>query len=589
MTGGSLATVVPLPIDGVVPYPDEYIERYRANGLWIGQTLDAFLREAVAGDPHRLAIIDGEHQITYGELDHLVARAATLLRGRLQLSRGDRVIVQLPNISEFVIITFAMFRLGVIPIFALPAHRRTDLLHFAHTGDAVGIVTRRLIAGFDHARLAREVIDIAPTMRDLVLVDDLREDLRNLPPAGTVAVSPADVAFLQLSGGTTGTPKLIARTHDDYLFSVRESARICELGPDSRMLVAIPISHNFTMSSPGILGIIHARGCMVLTEDPSPATALELIARHRVTIVPTVPPLAIGWMNSPEIEHADLSSLRVLQVGGAKLSRSVATRIEPTFGCRLQQVFGMAEGLVNYTRIDDDLDTIVSTQGLRISPADEVRVVDERDQPVPPGTPGALLTRGPYTIRGYFRAPEHNARSFTPDGFYRTGDLVIEREDGYLTVVGRVKDQINRGGEKIAPEEVENALLAHPDIHDVSVTGIPDEVLGERIHAHIVLRRTGPGQGQQSGQGVDDGADGASGGSAGPDVKARSLRPVDLRRFLAAQGLATYKIPDVFALVEALPETGVGKIDRRRLSQAPGAPPRDLGQISADDIRPDQE
>ncbi|WP_066582505.1 (2,3-dihydroxybenzoyl)adenylate synthase [Cellulomonas timonensis] len=553
---GLVAPPAPLLIDGAVPYPADVAARYRAAGHWTGATLNGLLREAAAQAPRQVAVIDGERELAYRELDELAGRAATLLARCHGVTRGERVVVQLPNITEFVLVVFALARLGAVPVLTLPAHRRSDLRHIAQTADAVLIVTRGVIAGFDHGALAREVQACVASVRGVLLVDDADDDdaasaaerrgvglvevIRPLPAAPTVPVCPADVALLQLSGGTTGTPKLIARTHDDYLYSVRESARICGLDQHSRLLVAMPIAHNFTMSSPGVLGVIHARGTIVLTEDPSPAGALGLVERRRVTIVPTVPPLVIAWLNSAQAATADLTSLEVVQVGGAKLSRSVAARIEPAFGCRLQQVFGMAEGLVNYTRLDDDRETVLSTQGLRISPDDEVLVVDERDRPVSRGTAGALLTRGPYTIRGYFRAPEHNVRAFTPEGFYRTGDLVVEREDGYLTVVGRSKDQINRGGEKIAPEEVENALLAHSDVHDVSVSGLPDEVLGERVRAHVVLRD----------------------GAAPP-------RAVELRRFLAAQGLATYKTPDVFAFVEALPATGVGKVDRRRLTSSP--------------------
>ncbi|WP_432511456.1 (2,3-dihydroxybenzoyl)adenylate synthase [Kineococcus sp. SYSU DK001] len=536
MSSAVSGVVEALPVEGVVPYPAGFAQRYRTAGYWTGTTFDDLLREAAAQAPANPAVLDGDRELTYADLDDLVGRVAGLLRDRFALARGERVVVQLPNVAEFVLVVFALFRLGAVPVFALPAHRRTDLLHFARTADAVLLVTRSRIAGVDHAALAAEVAGAVATVRGVLLADDLLDAAAGREPAATVPVSPADLAFLQLSGGTTGTPKLIPRTHDDYLYSVRESASICGLDASARMLVAMPVAHNFTMSSPGILGVFHARGAVVLTEDPSPASFARLVPRHGVTIVPAVPPLVIAWLNSAEVAAADRSSLRLVQVGGAKLSRSVAERVEPGLGARLQQVFGMAEGLVNYTRAGDDHETVVSTQGLRISPDDEVRVVDEHDRPVPPGTPGALLTRGPYTIRGYFRAPEHDARSFTADGFYRTGDLVVERADGYLTVVGRVKDQINRGGEKIAPEEVENALLAHPDVHDVSVGGLPDEVLGERVRAHVVIR---PGT---------------------------RLRAVDLRRFLAAGGLAAYKVPDVVTFVDALPSTGVGKVDRRRLA-----------------------
>ncbi|KTR76671.1 enterobactin synthase subunit E [Microbacterium oxydans] len=539
-------SVEPLTVEGVVPYPEEFAERYRRAGHWIGATFDALLREAVAAAPNSVAIVDGDRSWTYRDLDGRVGRLATALIADQGIRRGDRVVVQLPNIAEFVVVVFALFRAGAVPLFALPAHRRSELLHFCRTSEAVLIVTAEYIGGFDHAALATEVADLVPSVRGVLFASAVEAVSDGRTQAQTVPVRPEDIAFLQLSGGTTGTPKLIARTHDDYLYSVRESARICGLHAHSRMLVAMPVAHNFTMSSPGILGIIAAHGTIVLTTDPDPDTVLALIERHGVTIVPAVPPLVLSWLNAPQRQSHDLRSLEVVQVGGAKLSRSVAERIEPAFGCRLQQVFGMAEGLVNYTRLDDDLETVISTQGLRISEDDEVRVVDEADRPVPPGSPGALLTRGPYTIRGYFRAPEHDARSFTDDGFYRTGDIVIEREDGYLTVVGRSKDQINRGGEKIVPEEIENALLTHPDVHDAAVVGVPDDAMGERVHASVVLR-------------------------PGPEGVLPPVRPVDLRRHLAAVGLAVYKVPDVFALVPELPATGVGKVDRRGVAAHEGS------------------
>ena len=533
------------PLDGVVPYPPDVAARYRAAGHWTGTTLDALLRDAVRDAPDTVAVIDRDRRWTYRELHGRVdALAAGLLADGLR--PGERVIVQLPNIAEFLVVVFALFRVGAVPVFALPAHRRAEIEHFAGMSDAVAIVTVDRHAGFDHVALARTVAGRVGPVRRVVVVgavdsDDLVRTLDSVTgrgPAPRVPVDPGSVAFLQVSGGTTGAPKLIPRTHDDYLYSVRESARICALDAGSVLLVALPAAHNFTMSSPGILGVIQARGTVVMTTDPTAQGVLPLLAKHRVTVVPAVPPLVIGWLASPLLTEVDLSALRLVQVGGAKLSRTVAERIGPTFGCRLQQVFGMAEGLVNYTRDGDDDETVVGTQGRPISADDEVLVVDDQDRPVPAGTPGHLLTRGPYTIRGYLRSPEHNAKAFTAEGFYRTGDIVVQRADGYLTVVGRGKDQINRGGEKVAPEEIENVLLTHPAVHDVSVVGRPDEVLGERIHAYIV---------------------------AGGDRP----RAVELRRHLNGHGLAAYKLPDEFHLVETLPATAVGKVDRGRLDRRP--------------------
>jgi 2,3-dihydroxybenzoate-AMP ligase len=233
---------------------------------------------------------------------------------------------------------------------------------------------------------------------------------------------------------------------------------------------------------------------------------------------------------------ADLASLRVLQVGGAKLGAEAARRVAPVLGCRLQQVFGMAEGLVNYTRPDDPDDIVHTTQGRPISPDDEVRVVDGADVDVPDGVTGHLLTRGPYTIRGYYRADEHNAVAFTADGFYRTGDLVRRLPTGHLTVTGRAKDQINRGGEKVAAEEIENHLLAHPAVLDAAVVPMPDAYLGERTYAFVV-----------------------------PREGAETPTAAQLRAFVRDRGLAAYKIPDKVALVDGFPVTGVGKVSRAAL------------------------
>lgn len=350
---------------------------------------------------------------------------------------------------------------------------------------------------------------------------------------------PHELAFLQLSGGTTGVPKLIPRTHDDYLYSVWGSNEICGVDAGTRFLVVLPAAHNFPMSSPGWLGVLYAGGTAVLCPGPDPATAFPLIERERITMTGLVPPLALVWTEAAAETRCDLSSLDVVLVGGAKYSQEAARRLAPALDCRLQQVFGMAEGLVNYTRLDDDPETVVTTQGRPISPDDEIRIVDDAGHEVEEGGFGHLLTRGPYTIRGYWRAPEHNATAFTEDGFYRTGDIVRRTATGHLVVEGRAKDQINRGGEKIAPEEVENIILAHPAVHDVSVVAVPDAYLGERTLAYVILR-TG----------------------------AEPMKSVALKRFVRARGIAAYKVPDLVEFVDAFPQTGIGKVSKKGLRSA---------------------
>ena len=270
-----------------------------------------------------------------------------------------------------------------------------------------------------------------------------------------------------------------------------------------------------------------------MAPNPEPAACFDLIARHQIDLAALVPSAVQLWLTHAE-NHGAPSPLRHLLVGGASFAPSLAARVPAVLRADLQQVFGMAEGLVNYTRPGDDAETVLTTQGRPISPDDEIRVLDPEDgQPVPDGQPGALAVRGPYTFRGYYRSPVHNAQAFDAEGFYHSGDLVVRRADGYLRVVGRIKDQINRGGEKIAAEEIEAQLLRHPDIRQAALIALPDATLGERSVAFIVA--------------------------------AAPLKPTALRRHLSALGLASYKLPDQFRSLDALPLTPIGKTDKRQL------------------------
>jgi 2,3-dihydroxybenzoate-AMP ligase len=531
-----------------VPWPPDVAARYRATGHWRGQTFGAWLTALTAAHAGRTAVVgerDGTTaRWTFAELDQRAHRIAAGL-AESGVRAGDRVVVQLPNVPEFLPVVFGLWRAGAWPVFALPAHRDSELRHFAAQSEAVAIVTVDRHERHDHAATARAVAADVPSVGRVLVVGSAEfDDLAATPPRELPDPDPEGVAFLQLSGGSTGLPKLIPRTHDDYLHSVRESARICALRPDSVYLAALPVAHNYPLSSPGVLGALHAGATTVLSPRPDADTAFRLIESEGVTITGVVPPLAAAWVQAAARTERDLSTLEVLLVGGAKCGRELAERIGPALGCRLQQVFGMAEGLVCYTRLDDPRELVLGTQGRPISADDEIRVVDPDDPLAPsdaevaPGEVGALLTRGPYTIRGYFRAAAHNATAFTPDGFYRTGDLVRRTDSGHLVVVGRAKEQINRGGEKVAAEEVENHLMAHPGVLDAAVVAVPDEYLGERTCAYVV----------PAGETVPTGA--------------------ELRRFVRERGVAAFKVPDLVQVVEAFPVTGVGKTSKRELRAA---------------------
>ncbi|MTE01322.1 AMP-binding protein [Paracoccus sp. YIM 132242] len=518
-------------------WPDDLAARYRAKGYWRGEAFGDFLRARAADHPDRLAVVDAENRWTYADL---LARAESAAGGYLALGLqpGDRVIVQIPNIAAFFPAVFGLFLAGLVPVYALPAHRQTELIHFARRSGAKAMVIADRHEGFDYRPLADLVRAEVPAIAHVIVIGDAGDHIPfdSLRPGPALpAVDPSAVAFLQISGGSTGLSKLIPRTHDDYIYSFRESARICGLTGDSVYLAALPVAHNFPMSSPGVFGALYAGARVVMAPNPAAETAFSLIAREGVTITGVVPPLALLWMQAAAKTPHDLSTLQVLQVGGAKFIPEAAARVRPTLGCTLQQVFGMAEGLVNYTRLDDPEEIIVTTQGRPISPDDEVLILDDTGDPVPEGEPGHLLTRGPYTIRAYHDDPSANARSFTPDGFYRTGDIVKRLPGGYLVVQGRAGDHINRAGEKISAEEIEDHLLAHPAVFDAAVVSIPDEFLGERTCAFVIA------------------------------AEGTSPRAPELKAFMRGRGVADFKVPDQIVFVPEFQTTAVGKISRNGL------------------------
>jgi 2,3-dihydroxybenzoate-AMP ligase len=532
------------PLAPVRGWPQEARERYRSLGYWTPETFAELVEDRTARFADNLAVVGNDahgtvHHWTYADLRVQVRAAAVRLR-EAGVTPGDRVVVALPNIVEYVAVVLGAFRLGALPVFALPTHREVELAQFSVLADAAALVVAAGADGVDHGALhagvAQRMEEEGVEPPRLVDVGtwahpDLSEADVEVPMPRTDA---EEVAFLQLSGGTTGVSKLIPRTHADYLYSVRASAEICRLDEATVQLVVLPAAHNFAMSSPGILGVLHVGGTVVLARDPSPRTAFRLVEAEGVTTVALVPPLAQAWISAVRRRPADLSSLRTVQVGGARLADSVAPDIRHVLGARLQQVFGMAEGLVNYTRDEDPLDLVDTTQGRPICHHDEVRVVDDEDLDVPEGDVGSLLTRGPYTIRGYYRSEQADRDAFTEDGFYRTGDLVRRLPSGHLVVVGRDKDQINRGGEKVSTEELEGFALTHPDVLDAVAVGVPDPYLGERV---VLVVRTEPDR----------------------------ARPVDLTGFLRAAGMATYKAPDSVVFLDKLPATHVGKNSRREL------------------------
>jgi 2,3-dihydroxybenzoate-AMP ligase len=534
-------------LEGVVKFPPEFAQRYRERGYWTEKSLAEEFRVVFDRYADRVALIDGERSITYAELDRLSGNLALNLLD-LGLKPLDRIVVQLPNVAEFVILYFSLQKIGCIPIAALPSHRYTEISQFVELSAATTCVTPDRQRDFDYAQMASRILKESSVLKRGIILGtptpgfSLLAELISKPatlPASALSeikIDPTDPAVFQLSGGTTGIPKLIPRTHNDYAYNSKAAASVCAISGKSVLLVVLPIAHNLPLACPGIQGFMFHGAKVVLSSSVKPEDMCALIQKHRVTHLKVVPALLIRLLNSGAVTQHDLSSLEMIQSGGQCLqpeTRLLAKKLIPS--AFIQENFGMSEGLLMFVRPDDPEDVSLETVGRPVSPDDEVRLLDDNGKDVPFGGVGELCCRGPYTLRGYFGVPDYNARVFTPEGFYRSGDLMRQHRSGNYIVEGRKKDLINRGGEKISAEEIENIILSHPSVKDVACVPVADPDLGERMCACVLLR---------------DGA---------------HLSFDQLKTFLCGREIAKYKFPERLEILPEFPLSNFGKVSKSKL------------------------
>jgi 2,3-dihydroxybenzoate-AMP ligase len=534
-------------LEGVVPFPPEFAHQYRERGYWADKSLAEEFKVMFERYSDRVALVDRERSTTYAELDCLSDNLALNLLD-LGLETLDRVVVQLPNVAEFVILYFGLQKIGCIPIAALASHRYAEISQFVELSGATACVIPDQQRDFDYAQMVDRIRGENPTLKHAIIQGAPRQGFSSLSkliskPAAfptsrlsEIRIDPTDPAVFQLSGGTTGIPKLIPRTHNDYAYNSKRAAVVCGINENSVILVVLPIAHNLPLACPGIQGCLFHGAKAVISSSTKPEDMCALIQKHRVTHLKVVPALLIRLLNDPTLMHYDLSSLKVIQSGGQSLqpeTRLLANKLIPN--AFVQENFGMSEGLLMFVRLDDPEDVCLETVGRPISPDDEVRILDDDGNDVPVGEVGELCCRGPYTLRGYFGVPEYNSWVFTSDGFYRSGDLMRQHVSGNYIVEGRKKDLINRGGEKISAEEIENLILSHPSVKNVACIPVPDADLGERMCACVLLR---------------DGAD---------------LSFDELKRFLLGREIAKYKLPERLEVLPDFPLSTFGKVSKKKL------------------------
>lgn len=535
----------------VVHFSKEEMHQYLSSGAWHDETAGNLLRRIAQDHPDRIALVGAGRTFTYRQYNDRSEKLATALI-MLGLRPGDRAIFQMGTVPETAIALFACFKAGIIPVCTLPQHRSVEIEAMCELTEPRAYFVQADFSDFDLPAFALEIADKFPSLQHILmsravarpgtlsmdaLIDSDGE--QSLAAIG-IETRPEDVMVFQVSGGTTGVPKVIPRLHGEYLAYCQAWAEFLQLGPNDVHLWALPIIHNASMIYHLVPAVLGARKLCLMPRFNA-TEFFETIERERVSVTGSIGPIASAILDFDRVSRYDLSSLRIFTT----LSRGET--IEAHIGRPTITVFGISEGLLMGSPPNASAKARHRSVGRPVSPYDEVKLLaPDGVTEVPLGTTGELAFKGASSIRGYVGMPELSRASFTEDGFFRTGDLMMAHEiDGtvYYSFEGRLKDNIDRGGEKFGTEDIEELVARHPAVMDVKVVAMPDSIYGEKPCAYVILRP----------------------GNACPSV-------AELANFLILHGLAKFKVPDRIEVIDAFPVTKVGKVDkvalRRMIAEA---------------------
>ena len=548
----------PASLTGYIPFDTDRQQTYVEEGYWHDTTFHEVVDEHAEETPDRTALVGPHTELTYAELATNSKHIAAYLAGELDVRPNERVVFQLPNCAEFVEAFIACSRIGAIPVMLLPRHRKAEADHIVGLTDARIYLTDagRYPGKFDFVDLANRVKETAQPLdhvvvltdegadapEDCVAFDGLRDPTwtdKHGDEVSQTDVDPAEPGVFLLSGGTTGLPKAIPRTHNDYVCQWEYIASVSNIDHTWVAFPSVPIGHNASLNC--IVGAALWEGATIAVEPVlKPEALMAFIERVGGNYTLPMPTQILDILEHPDVDDYDLSSLEVLVSGGQKVPPAVVEKAVERWGVGFCNIFGMAEGPLICTRPEDDVDIQANTVGRPIIPdADELKIVDtEREEEVETGEAGELAVRGPGFFTGYFRNEEENTENFSADGWFYTEDILARRPDGNYEVYGRIKDTIIRGGENIYAPGVEDELIEHPKIVNAALVGMPDDRLGERPVAFVELT---------------------------PDASDCSLEEVT--SFLDDRGMAVFKRPERLEIVQSLPRTEVGKIEKQPLKE----------------------
>jgi non-ribosomal peptide synthetase component E (peptide arylation enzyme) len=531
-----------MPLEGVVYTPAEQARWYLEAGAWQPVTIGQALSRAAQRHPDRTAYVCEDRRITFAELEQQTRAVAAGLRS-IGMRPGDRAIFQMGTGIETALALFGCFKAGVLPVCTIPQYRALEISALAQvTRPSAFFVQADVSPNFDQLAFAQEMVT-AHGMQHLVVAcgkpgaagTSLASLLSHAADESVEEWNYCDVAALQLSGGSTGVPKVIPRYHGEYLAHVKAWCDHFGCLDGDVGIWALPILHNAGMMFALLRAVLNG-ATTVLMPKWDVGSFFSLLEEERVQHAFTIGPHAPAIANFPGADSHDLSALKLT------LTLIGAEPIERGTGRPATNMYGITEGLVLAGAPQFPASIRHGSIGSVCWKYDEVRILEPgTETPVAFGETGELCFRGPSSLRGYYAAPEITVGSMTSDGFFRTADMVRASREGELTVYhfeGRMRDNINRGGEKFGTEDIELLLARHPQLVDAKVVAMPDPTYGEKACAYVILRE----------------------GAALPAVS-------ELAAYLVANGLAKYKCPERVECVSSFPVTRVGKLDRAELRQ----------------------
>jgi 2,3-dihydroxybenzoate-AMP ligase/mycobactin salicyl-AMP ligase len=539
-----------MPIEGFEPYKKEDAEKYIKYRWWLGLTWGDMFDKATDLYPRKEALVDDTSRFTYRELRMKVDRLAIGFM-RLGIKERDFVLLQLPNWHEFIFSFFALQKIGAIVVLLVARHSLSEINYLSSLTHPVAWIGPDHYKKTDYLPMLQQVMKEHKEVRHLISVrspdNKAFTPLEKLIEESTLAESnlkalaarrpdPLEVSMILPTGGTTGLPKAVPRTHNDYIASVEYHTRAWEVTCNDVMLTAAPVSHAQAIHN-CVGGAFFHCAKYVITDSTDAEDICRVIEREKVTAFPTVPALVQRIVSLENLRDFDLGSLTRIYAGGAPSSPELVRSVYEKVGCKFVNALGSSEGPAAMSRLDADIDIICHTVGEKDCPYAQVKIVDQNLQEVPPNKEGELITKGPNIFNGYFKSVEENKNVFTEDGFFRTGDLAKISESGIITITGRIKETILRGGETLSAIGIERLIGSHSAVADVAVIGMPDKALGERICAYVQL---------------EEGA---------------SLSFEELVIYLKGIGASVLQLPERLEIIDSIPLTKVGKADKKALKE----------------------